>query len=235
MNRPSVFGGGIAPSPASAAARSGSTGRYASPIAAWVDGDADGRARLRLPGRHRPHDPHQDGPRPQLLRHGPNLRHPPTFRFANDERTARSRSSAPATVTVGAKADATFTVTLTIDPTKLRAWTLDSGAQGANADLLSLLEYDGYVWLDDQGTTADDADPAHLPWQVLPRSAASVTLSVRRRVADQRRPGRGPRDVLADGDQPRRSGVVRPGRQPLGRGLQGRRRGDLRRPGELLG
>ena len=50
-------------------------------------------------------------------------------------------------------------------------------AQGANADLLSSLEYDGYVWLDDQGTTADNADPAHLPWQVLPRSAASVTLS----------------------------------------------------------
>ena len=51
-------------------------------------------------------------------------------------------------------------MTLKIDPTKLRAWTLDSGGAGADADLLSLLEYDGYVWLDDQGTTADDADPA---------------------------------------------------------------------------
>ena len=129
---------------------------------------------------------------------------------------------------VGAKADATFTVTL-------RASTRPSSGRGPSTaaataqtpTLLSPLEYDGYVWLDDQGTTADNSDPAHLPWQVLPRAAASRRARLRRDLARQRRPRRGPRAVLPDGDQRRRSGVVRPGRQRLGRGLQGRRRGDL--------
>ena len=99
-----------------------------------------------------------------------------SFRFADDVANGAVTISAPASVSVGANADATFTVTARINPAGLRAWALNSGPNGANADLLSSLEYDGYVWLDDQGTANDNADPAHLPWQVLPRAAAYVTL-----------------------------------------------------------
>ena len=49
--------------------------------------------------------------------------------------------------------------------------------QRRQPDALTALEYDGYVDLDLQGDASDDADPAHLAWQVLPRSAAVVTLN----------------------------------------------------------
>ena len=177
MNKPAVFGGGLAAITRIGGGEVRVDRAYASPIAAWVEGDQTAVLGFGF----------QDVTGPMTLTKTVRVRNysstartyaiQPTFRYANDETNGAVSASAPATVAVGAKADATFTVTLKVDPTKLPAWTLDSGAQGANADLLTLLEYDGYVWLDDQGTTADDADPAHLPWQVLPRAAAHVTLS----------------------------------------------------------
>jgi minor extracellular serine protease Vpr len=97
-----------------------------------------------------------------------------TFRFANDAANGAISLSAPPTVLVPAHGIATFDVTLTIDGTLLLNWTLNSGSAGANGARLTTLEYDGYVWLDDQSTAADDAHRLHLPWQVLPRRSGDV-------------------------------------------------------------
>ena len=81
----------------------------------------------------------------------------------------------------------------------LRDWTANSGGNGANPAPLDLLEYDGYVELDNEAV-----DPLHLAWHVLPRqsgetSSADDTVehhrrdrmdSVRRHHAEQRRPER---------------------------------------------
>ena len=176
MNRPSVFGGGIAPITRIGGGEVRVDRAYGSPIAAWVDGDQTAALGFGF----------QDVTGATTLTKTVRVRNysgtartyavTTSFRFADDTANGAVTVSAPATVNVGANADATFTVTARIDPAKLRAWTLNSGSNGANADLLSSLEYDGYVWLDDQGTASDNADPAHLPWQVLPRAAAYVTL-----------------------------------------------------------
>lgn len=95
----------------------------------------------------------------------------PTFRFADDVTNGAVSVSAPGTVSVPARSSRTFRVTLTIDGTKLRGWNLTSGAQGANADILTSLEYDGYLNL----TTSDPANNIHLAWQVLPRFSGRVS------------------------------------------------------------
>ncbi|HEX4898855.1 MAG TPA: S8 family serine peptidase, partial [Candidatus Limnocylindrales bacterium] len=97
-----------------------------------------------------------------------------TFRFANDQ-TNGAVAVAPSipSVTVAAHSDASFDVTITIDGTKLRTWSLDSGAFGSSASRLQSLEYDGYLWLDASGTAND----IHLPWQVLPRKNGNVSAS----------------------------------------------------------
>ncbi|HEU0245121.1 MAG TPA: S8 family serine peptidase, partial [Candidatus Limnocylindrales bacterium] len=101
----------------------------------------------------------------------------PTFRYQDDVDNGAVTVDAPDSVTVPANGTATFDVTLTIDASKLRPWNLDSGEHGADADRLTALEYDGYVNLDLQGDSSDDAQPAHLAWEVLPRAAADVTLN----------------------------------------------------------
>jgi hypothetical protein len=101
----------------------------------------------------------------------------PEFRFAADEASGAVSISAPATVTVPANGTAEFVVTVTIDATALPGWALNSGGNGASSAALTLAEFDGYVWLDDQSTNADNTDPLHLPWQVLPRPAADLDLS----------------------------------------------------------
>jgi minor extracellular serine protease Vpr len=176
MNRPAVFGGGLAAITRIGGGEVRVDRAYASPIAAWAEGDQTAALGFSF----------QDVTGATSLTKTVHVRNysgtartfavSSTFRFANDQANGAVSVSAPATVSVPAHGDNTFTVTVQIDPSKLRAWTLDSGAQGANGDLLSLLEYDGYVWLDDQSTSADDSSPAHLPWQVLPRSAADVSL-----------------------------------------------------------
>jgi len=101
----------------------------------------------------------------------------PTFRFAADEASGAVDISAPATVTVPGNGTAEFVVTVTIDAASLPGWGLNSGAAGASPAALTDAEFDGYVWLDDQSTNSDNADPLHLPWQVLPRPAADLDLS----------------------------------------------------------
>jgi hypothetical protein len=101
----------------------------------------------------------------------------PDFRFAADEASGAVDISAPATIVVPASGTKEFDVTLTIHAADLPAWGMNSGAGGASAASLTAAEFDGYVWLDDQSTSSDDADPVHLPWQVLPRPAAAPELS----------------------------------------------------------
>ncbi len=64
-----------------------------------------------------------------------------------------------------------------INPAKLAGWTLNSGSQGANGDTLTANEFDGYIWMDDLGTTADNAAMLHMPWHVLPRLSGRVEVS----------------------------------------------------------
>jgi minor extracellular serine protease Vpr len=101
----------------------------------------------------------------------------PTFRFANDRTNGAVRVIARSQLTVPAKGSAQFTVSVVIDGAKLRQSMLDSGITGTDPTALTLLEYDGYVNLDNVATSADNADPLHLPWQVLPRQAGDVSAS----------------------------------------------------------
>ncbi len=95
-----------------------------------------------------------------------------TFRFASDETNgAVTVTPSVSSLTVGPNADATFDVTVTVDGSKLRTWALDSGINGASSSILQALEYDGYLWLDADGTAND----IHLPWQTLPRKDGDVT------------------------------------------------------------
>jgi subtilisin family serine protease len=178
MNRPTVFGGEIAPITRIGGGEVRVDRAYASPIAAWVDADETAALGFGF----------QDVTGTTVVTKTVHVRNysvgaktydiSRTFRFTNDETNgAVAVSFSVPSITVPAHGDATFNVTLTIDGSKLRAWSLDSGGNGASASVLQLLEYDGYVWLNDTSTTADDASPAHLPWQVLPRQAASITAS----------------------------------------------------------
>ena len=177
MNRPALFGGTIAPITRIGGGEVRVDQALRSPIAAWVDADKSATLGYGF----------LDVTASTSLTKSVHVRNysganrtfdiASTFRFANDQTNAAVSVSAPASIAVPAHGDASFDVTITIDPSKLRAWTLDSGINGANATALTTLEYDGYVWLNDQSTTADDANPVHLPWQVLPRRAAHVTAS----------------------------------------------------------
>jgi subtilisin family serine protease len=72
-----------------------------------------------------------------------------------------------------------FLVLVVIDGKKLQEWGLNSGVNGANADLLTQLEYDGYITLDNVWSIADNDNPLHLPWQVLPRLSGNVKASAK--------------------------------------------------------
>jgi len=98
----------------------------------------------------------------------------PRFRQADDRKNGAVTLTAPRTVTVAAGRTASFVVRLRIDAGWLRAWTMDSGSAGADPAPLDLLEYDGYVELDNVATKADDREPLHLAWQVLPRLSDDV-------------------------------------------------------------
>src|SRR5690606_15424760 len=53
-------------------------------------------------------------------------------------------------------------------PSKLPAWVLDGGPNGANGELLKANEFDGYIHISGGG------DNIHLPWHVLPHKASDV-------------------------------------------------------------
>lgn len=95
------------------------------------------------------------------------------FRFADDAANGAVTVRVPRTVDVRANDWGYFEVKIEIDGAKLRDWNLNSGERGANGDALTLMEYDGYIYMTD---LTDGANRIQIPWQVLPRKAANVTL-----------------------------------------------------------
>jgi len=178
MNRPAVFGGDKAPITRIGGGEVRVDRALASPAAAWVDGTQSaalsfGFHDVTAATTSIVKDVRVNNYSDAAITYGISS----TFRFANDATNGAVSVTAPSTVVVPAHGTATFLVTLTIDGTKLLNWTLNSGSAGANASRLTTLEYDGYVWLNDQSTAADDAHPLHLPWQVLPRRSGDVAAA----------------------------------------------------------
>jgi hypothetical protein len=97
-----------------------------------------------------------------------------SFRNSDDEENGAVSVDIPATVTMrpGLGRTTEFDVSITIDGSLLRGNHMNSGSGGANGDLLTLNEYDGFITLD-----AGDDRPISIPWQVLPRKAAEVSAS----------------------------------------------------------
>jgi subtilisin family serine protease len=93
----------------------------------------------------------------------------PTFRYADDQDNGAVSVSVPkGKLKVKAGKDATFTVKMTINGALLRGNYMNSGSNGANPDVLTLNEYDGYLVLD------DGEQPIQMAWHVLPRQASNV-------------------------------------------------------------
>ncbi|MGQ0609441.1 MAG: S8 family serine peptidase [Chloroflexota bacterium] len=103
-----------------------------------------------------------------------------SFRFASDADNGAVSVDTPETVAVGADGTATFDVTLTIDGAALRAWTANSGIDGANPAPFDLLEYDGYIDLNAVGQAS-----LHLAWHVLPRLSGETTPASATVVTDE--------------------------------------------------
>ena len=102
-----------------------------------------------------------------------------SFRFQDDIDNGAVDVTVPAQVTVSADDTATFDVTLDIDTAALRAWTANSGGNGANPSPFNLLEYDGYLEL-----SAEGVDALHLAWHVLPRQSGATTVGTEDIVLD---------------------------------------------------
>jgi hypothetical protein len=104
----------------------------------------------------------------------------PTFRFADDVANGAVTVSVPAKVTVkpGQGSLTSFDVTLTIDGTKLRGNSMNSGSQGAAPAALTLNEYDGYLVMN------DGKHEMRIAWHVLPRKDARVAPSTTALVPD---------------------------------------------------
>ena len=174
-NRPAAFGGDIAPITRIGGGEVRVDRALNSPAAAWVDGTESAAVSF---GFHDVTGASASVTKTIRVKNysGSSITYgiSSTFRFANDAANGAVSVGAPASVTVAAHSEATFDVTLTITGSALRAWTLNSGSAGASAATLQLLEYDGYLELNNTATTADDADPLHLPWQALPRKSGNV-------------------------------------------------------------
>lgn len=99
-----------------------------------------------------------------------------SYRFADDQARNALTISAPKQVFVSANSVGSFGINFVLRSENLEDWNEtgpNSGAQGANSDLLTRYEYDGYVTLTN---VKDAADTIHLPWQILPRKAGEVAL-----------------------------------------------------------
>jgi hypothetical protein len=95
----------------------------------------------------------------------------PTYRYQNDVDTgAVSINVTPSHLTVAPGSSADLTVDLKVRAPKLRNNLMNAGSQGAAIGPLTANEHDGYIVL--QG--ADHR--LTMPWHVLPRKAANVTV-----------------------------------------------------------
>jgi hypothetical protein len=96
-----------------------------------------------------------------------------SFRYPDDAVRGGIDIAAPKEIWVGPQAYGSFGIEFRVRTDKLAPWALESGEQGANGDLLSKLEYDGYITLTN---AADPNETIHLPWQILPRAAGEIGL-----------------------------------------------------------
>ena len=97
------------------------------------------------------------------------------FRYLDDQTNGAVTIQPSRTViTVPARRSQSFEVKLEIDGTKLRPWTMNSGAGGGSPAELSLLEYDGYITFTDSGNAKNNL---HVAWHVLPRLSPQVRVS----------------------------------------------------------
>lgn len=91
------------------------------------------------------------------------------FRYAANQRSAALRFSfQPASLTIPKDGSGFVEVVLTVDPTKLPAWTLNGGLEGGNGELLRQLEYSGTIVVSGSGQSV------RVPWHLLPRRAAEL-------------------------------------------------------------
>lgn len=94
----------------------------------------------------------------------------PTFRFAEDADTDAVRVIAPDRVNVRPQGTAQFQVEMLIRGSALHDWQMNSGSRGANGDVLTFNEYDGYLNL------TSSAGDIHMPWHVLPRKSGDIRV-----------------------------------------------------------
>ena len=92
-------------------------------------------------------------------------------------RTGAVKISIPSSITVPSHKTRSFKVTMTIRGDKLPTWQMDSGPNALNAAVLDMQEFDGYIWLNDTSTKADNAKKLHLAWHLLPRQSASISVT----------------------------------------------------------
>jgi subtilisin family serine protease len=178
MNRPAVFGGDLAPITRIGGGEVRVDRALRSPIAAWVSGTESAAISFGFDDVTGSSASITKTIRVRNYSHSrKKFEISSTFRFADDVANGAVKITAPKSVTVNGRGMATFKVTVTVTGAALREWALESGPTGASSSMLQLLEYDGYLWLDDTGTSADDADPVHLPWQVLPRKSGKVSAA----------------------------------------------------------
>lgn len=101
-----------------------------------------------------------------------------SFRYPDDAATGAVRLVVQPRVSVRPGRSVTVPVYMWLDPSKLPAWVLDGGANGANGPLLQSNEFDGYL------TVTGGGDQVHLPWHVLPHRASNVVASSEVRLRD---------------------------------------------------
>ena len=98
----------------------------------------------------------------------------PTFRYEGDEASGAVTLSTlypEQPVLVPARQDKIIVINMTIQGDLLSGNYISCGEEGGSGDALTRDEYDGYFVLD------DGVQPINLPWHVLPRKAANVTLA----------------------------------------------------------
>lgn len=109
----------------------------------------------------------------------------PTFRFTDDEASGAVKVSTnfPGKLQVQAGEDRFISVVMTIFGELLLGNHMNSGRNGDNGTALTINEFDGYLlFIEDKEDDDDDDDirSIHLPWHILPRKAASVSVGENR-------------------------------------------------------
>jgi minor extracellular serine protease Vpr len=105
------------------------------------------------------------------------------FRYASDDTGAVTVKPSVTSATIPANGAIDVNVTVTVDPSKLTpwydpndGWLVDRGYFGGNGPQFKLAEYDGYFYVNEVlgGSVTNSIS---IPWQVLPKPAADVTMA----------------------------------------------------------